>query len=225
MQSSSMELSSSLAVKVSPPYDGDTQSSKRTHDLRGFTMIVICCSLCIIGLVISAFSADLKDESNIECFSAPAAVVSETWHTLLTFAMGWLCTMLAKRRRDLSRRVLQIAGVMKWGCSVVHSRSVSAISDVVAFRRRYLRVQQPIWLSKGILGIIAVASLCVLCVMGLLVSAFSAVPDAEPPRDGISSESSVVVRIFTASWIFLLSLKLLHELVGLVGYSCLFQPW
>jgi hypothetical protein len=108
---------------------------------------------------------------------------------------------------------------------LVYFRSAATISYLAGLRRRYLRLEQPLWLSKGVLGIIAITSLCGLCITGLLVSAFNAVPGAEPARDGIASESSTTARVFTASWIFMLSLKLLHELVGLVGYSCLFQPW
>lgn len=195
-------------------------------------IIAIFCCACISGLVLSAFDADPKADSVIDCYSGPAAVASETWQALLTFAMGWLCTMIAKHRRDLSRQVLKIAQCCQESLSSVvagvllaYSKSVTAFSYLIGLRRRYLRLEQPLWLSKGVLGIFAIMMLCGLCVIGLLVSAFNAVPGAEPPRDGVASESSTVVRIFTASWIFILSLKLLHELVGLVGYSCLFQPW
>jgi hypothetical protein len=143
----------------------------------------------------------------------------------MTFFMGWLCCFVLKNRRklpDYGNEMLQAMIKLQSSASSAATSAASAFSWV---RPRNWRLDERAWLSKGALSIIVVGVLCILTVTGLLVSAFAATPDAEPVTDGVASEVSTMVRYFTATWIFCLSLKLLHELVGLVGWSCLFQPW
>jgi len=78
---------------------------------------------------------------------------------------------------------------------------------------------------KGAMIIILTGIFCLVPIIGLLVSAFTAVPDSEPGADGLASEESQTMRAFTMGWMFCLSFKLRRELVGVVGSSAFLEPW
>lgn len=78
---------------------------------------------------------------------------------------------------------------------------------------------------KDIFVIITAAVICIVPIIGLIVSAFTAVPGSEPGTDGLASEESSTVRAFTMGWLFCLALKLRREYVGLVGSCSLLEPW
>jgi len=80
------------------------------------------------------------------------------------------------------------------------------------------------WISKDILAITSAATLCSLCIGGLLVSAFTIEADADPADSGFASDTSSSMKAFTVGWMFVLSFKLQRELVGCVGSSWLLQP-
>jgi hypothetical protein len=73
--------------------------------------------------------------------------------------------------------------------------------------------------------IIVTSLLCLVPIVALIVSAFTAVPGSEPGSDGLASEESTTMRAFTMGWLFCLALKLRREFVGLAGSSSLLEPW
>merc|ERR1719199_1936243 len=105
------------------------------------------------------------------------------------------------------------------------SVSASITAKFANVHPRSWSIDPPCWLDKGVLAIILAATLCSVCIISLLVSAFTAEPDLEPADSGLASESSTFMRVFTVGWMFILSFKLRRELVGLVGSCCLLQPW
>jgi len=229
-----MQFTSSVRVtaeSIVQPEASDvdvTSSSKQVTQVScnaGLTTIVavVLCIGCIFGLFITDFSFDPGSDSHIDCETASMA--SETVQTISLFFLGWFCCFMLKHRRKLPEYGNEALQTMIKFQSSVNSVVASAASAFSWARPRNWRLEERMWLSKGALSIILVGILCILTVTGLLVSAFAAVPDKEPAHDGLASEVSTVVRYFTATWIFCLSLKLLHELVGLVGWSCYFQPW
>jgi hypothetical protein len=84
--------------------------------------------------------------------------------------------------------------------------------------------QLPSWMSKDVIAIFSVATLCSLCIGGLVISAFMVEADADPTDSGLASESSTSMKAFTLGWMFVLSFKLRGELIGCVGSSWLLQP-
>jgi hypothetical protein len=95
---------------------------------------------------------------------------------------------------------------------------------VASVRARRLTLPQRPHLSESGLTIIVAATLCTVCVMYLLISAFAAEPDAELTNAGLTSESSTGMNTFIVALMFLLSIKLRPELLGLSS-SCLLQLW
>jgi len=78
---------------------------------------------------------------------------------------------------------------------------------------------------KGAVIIIATGILCIIPIVALIYSAFTAEPGSEPGEDGLASEGSATMRAFTMGWLFCLALKLRREFVGLAGSSCFLEPW
>merc|ERR1719198_2043543 len=78
---------------------------------------------------------------------------------------------------------------------------------------------------KGALVIGATGILCLIPIIALIFSAFTAVPGSDPGEDGLASEGSQIMRAFTMGWLFCLALKLRKEFVGLAGSSCFLEPW
>jgi hypothetical protein len=78
---------------------------------------------------------------------------------------------------------------------------------------------------KGAITIILAGMLCLVPIIALLVSAFTATPGNEPGVDGLASEGSQTMKAFTMGWMFCLSFKLRRELVGLAGSSAFLEPW
>lgn len=170
-------------------------------------MVLIAC------LFASAFTADPGAEVSVDCI---VPVASETSQTLITFAMGFICCFIMKRRHGLAAQMCKMVDSAKRLLASVCSSSSSVVSTVAG------------WISKfaDIIAMVVAGTLCAAVILGLFISAFTAVPEAEPTDYdiGLASESSQAMRAFTVGWMFLLSLKLRSELVGLVGSGCLLQP-
>lgn len=242
--SSSMGSASSSAEDVSPQEFMKSQSklseqiprmSKGTQKMTAVGTVGAICMVTVLALFGSAFVAGPDAETSIE--GCGDSVTSETTMTLVCFAMGWICCFLMKRQDDVARQVYKmVAQVCKMACSakeLLHSvrASASSVVSAVAIRYRAARTaEQGSWFNKEnakFAGMILAGTLFTGGILGLFISAFAAVPDAEPSNDGLglASESSQSMRIFTVGWMFLLSFKLRGELVGLCGSSCLLQPW
>jgi len=201
-----------------------TMSKSRHQPVALIAILGGMCMVCIIGLLASAFI----EEAPLECTSDCADnVTSETATMLLAFIMGWAFCLFAKghRQPNLAGQLEKIACSAK-GLSASFSSLASSIASALTCRYRSGRG----WVANQgprigrILGITLVIAMCVGCIVGLFISAFTVVPGEEPAEDGLASESSQTMKAFTIGWMFLLSFKLRHELVGLVGSSCLLQP-
>jgi len=117
-----------------------------------------------------------------------------------------------------------VLSVITDAMGLLRSSANSVIATVASARSRTLSF--PTWMNKGVMAIMMAGALCTLCISVLLVSAFTAELDAEYSiDDGLASESSQTMRVFTVGWIFIMAFKLRRELVGLVGDCCLLQPW
>lgn len=203
-------MSSTVASMASP-------LARSPGMLVGLTISSVLCIACVIGLVFSAFSADPSTVVGVDCTFYSDSIASEMWEVLTTFTLGWFCCMVARRRQDLADGVGKVV-------SLVTSGSAFAISTFAGIRQRSPAFARGLLPSKGVIGIIVFGILCSGCIIGLIASAFVAVPGEEPADDGVS-ESSTLMKAFTIGWIFCLSLKLRRELIGVVGSSLLFQPF
>jgi len=205
-----------------------TQMNNGSPKLTTIATVGAICMVVILGLFASAFStASPGEEVSLDC---NLSVGSETSLTLMCFALGWICCYVMKRQDDIARQVWKMSCSAKQMWDSVYSKASILVSAVVEFYRT--TVQRPAnegaWITKKhmeIVGMVVAGSVFTCGILGLFISAFTAVPDAEPSNDGLASESSQSMRVFTVGWMFLLSLKLRRELVGLTGSSCLFQPW
>lgn len=183
------------------------------------------CMLSILGLFASAFTVAPTHEVSVDCV---APVASESWQLLITFIMGFLSCFIMKRRHDFAGHISRIVSVARRFVASVCS-SASSLASTVAF---HYRRRQEWFVSHGdqisafvsTLGMAMVGVMCTGVVIGLFVSAFTAVPDEEPADSGFASETSTTMKAFTLGWMFMLSLKLRRELVGVVGSSCFLQP-
>lgn len=212
MQFSSTKLSSSI-------YTADT-SVRQTSQCPTIAIAVIglSCLACTFGLVFAAFTIVPDNDAGIDCVTSNDSGASELYKTLLLFALGYVSSLAAKRRHNFGANIDQIICTMNRKVS-------SAAARVASFATRARSFQQPSWVNKDVLAILVTSSLCSICVIWLLVSAFTAEPDSEPTDDGLASESSAGMRVFTVGWMFILTFKLRRELVGVIGSCCLLQPW
>jgi len=223
--SQSMKLSSSVFGDVAlPTKNMELQSNGPEKISRmsksSLAMVVIICIVAILGLFASAFTALPGAEASVDCVDCVVSVVSESSLTLLCFALGWMGCFVLKRLDDMARLMCKIGCSAKQLSYFVYSR---AFSVALLARRVGSLISKK---NAQIAGMVLVAALMISCILGLFISAFTAVPDMEEnPSDGFASESSSSIRIFTAGWMFVLSLKLRRELIGLAGSSCLLQPW
>jgi hypothetical protein len=152
-------------------------------------------------------------------------VGTETLQTVFIFSLGYICCLAVRKRRDLARHAYRMACLANSFVAWLGSVSGALTAKFANVDPRRWSFCQPAWLSKGVLAIILAGTLCSVCIISLLVSAFTAEPDLEPADSGLASESSTLMRVFTVGWMFILSFKLRRELVGLVGSCCLLQPW
>jgi hypothetical protein len=185
---------------------------------------VVCGGLCImfiIGLLICAFVSDLPEGIDVDCISSDDSVVSESLNVLLMFMLGYLCTLATKNRHTLGRQTQRVIHC----CNTIVSSAFSCIASMGDRIRESRPVFEPSsWISKDVLAITSAATLCSLCIGGLLVSAFTIDADADPADSGFASDESASMKAFTVGWMFVLSFKLRRELVGCVGSSWLLQP-
>lgn len=201
-------------------------SSRKSAGISSLTvtLVAVSCLVCIVGLLVGAFAtgSDADDGNDLRSLSCNDSVVSESTMTVLIFALGYLSSLAAKRRHEIAVQVdRMICWTVAAGSSAV-GRMASSIANVRESRRR---LQNHAWCNKGVIAIATAGTLCATCIIGLLVSAFTVEPDADPADGGLASESSTGMRVFTVGWMFLLSFKLRRELVGQVGSCCLLQPW
>jgi hypothetical protein len=206
-----------------------TQSAHKTKfPIAAVILVGLCCFVCAI-IFGSACSANSDTELGITCIVPSAS--SEAYHTFLMFALGYLCCWVAKRRHTIGKQVdrfLCLTAEATYSlCSVVARKLAAFICAITRLRLRSFSFQRPAWICKGTVSVMMVAVMCTSCIVCLLVSAFTAVPELDPTDagDGLVSESSANMRIFTVGWMLIMFFKLRQELVANVGSCCLFQPW
>jgi hypothetical protein len=168
--------------------------------------------------VFAAFTIVPDNDAGPDCVTSNDSVASESYTTLLLFAFGYVSSLAAKRRHDFAATIDQII------CTTNRKVSLAA-TRMASFATRVRSLQQPSWVNKDVFAILVTGSLCSICIICLVVSAFTAEPDADPTDDGLASESSASMRAFTVGWMFILTFKLRRELVGVLGSCCLLQPW
>jgi hypothetical protein len=188
--------------------------------LAGVSFIV-----CTLALLIGAFTAVPDAEVGTQCATSTPAVGSEMLQTFQIFVLGFLSSLAVKRRHSLGKQIDRILRLASDTMSSVCSAVASMTSAFACVRRRMLGFCRPTWMSKDVMVIAMAGIVCFACIAGLLVSAFTVEPDVEPGQDGLASESSTTMRVFTVGWMFLLTFKLRRELVGVVGDCYLLQPW
>jgi len=214
MQSSTTQFPSTCASKV---------AVHRANAVPMVSVVVISalCIVCTIGLLIGVFVSEPSDGLDITCISPDDNVASESLNVLLMFALGYLSSLAMKHRRILSRETHKVICLSN---DIVSSTSARIASIVARVRSSGQSFQLPSWMSKDVMAIFSAATLCSLCIGGLVVSAFIADADADPVDSGLASESSTSMKAFTVGWMFVLSFKLRRELIGCVGSSWLLQP-
>lgn len=168
----------------------------------------------IFGLFASAFTAAPSAEASGDCV---VPVTSESSQLVMTFMMGFATCFIAKRHRDMTEQMSKVVHTARQCLACV----CSYVSSVASAAACYYRSTEG-W--SAFLGMFMVGTMCTGVIIGLFISAFSAVPDEEPTDDGFASETSQTMKAFTLGWMFMLSLKLRRELVGVVGSSCFLQP-
>lgn len=194
----------------------------RTFPTVAVATIGLSCVIYTVWLLLGAFSVAPQDETTTHCTTTDSEVTSETLKTMLIFALGYTSTLAAKRRHDFARKIDDVV-------RVISMRAMTAISYatsmVAAARSRTFVLSHPSWVSKDVMAILFTGILCSVCIIGLIISAFTAEVDTEPTEVALASESSTIMRVFTVGWMFILSFKLRRELVSVVGSCCLLQPW
>lgn len=201
----------------------ERQQTKLSSNCHGpiaiIALAITICLVIIFSLLAGAFSADSGVESSAACDDSFA---TETSQAVIAFVAGWLFCFLAKRRQEL---VDTIAGSADKITAFASSSATSTLSAVTFWLRS---TGGSLWNNgprmKSILAMTLVCAMCSACILGLFISAFTAVPYEEPADSGFASESSSTMKVFTIGWMFMLSFKLRRELVGVVGSSCLLQP-
>jgi hypothetical protein len=208
------------AAKYSMP---KASASLEKRNKVSITIVGILLSAAIFGLFFSAFRAAPNAEIVSNCDDASAAY-SEASSATITFAMGWLVCYIAMHRRCLAHTT----GNAVFCCSTFAYSSYSSLTLWVSSldRRRRVAAAWTLYEIRRNYCIIFVSILCLVCITGLFASAFSEASLADQESgDNFPSESSPAMKAFTAGWIFVLSLKLRHELTGQLGSSCLLQPF
>jgi hypothetical protein len=185
----------------------------------------IACLVFTLSLFVGAFTTITIPETNasadIGCIASTAS--SETTHTIMMFALGYLCCLAAKRRHDLARqthRLSQLAvDAAASVCSAVTSMVSASVSALTEVRPRSMGLQQPAWLNKRVMSITIVAMLCTSCILFLFISAFAANTNIEGTAtdESATADMSPTMRVFTVGWILLFSFKLQRELVLELG--------
>lgn len=211
-------------MKLSSSDFATAGSSRKTNEtpVMAMTILGVSCLVGIVGLLVGAFSSIDTTEGVAQCVTSDASIVGETTQTLLFFAFGYLSMLVTKRRNDLARQVDKALCSIN---SIVASTVATLMCTIASARASRLSLPRVPWFNKSNMAIIVATTLCTVCIASLLISAFAAEPDADPTDQGFASESSTAMKVFTVGWMFILSFKLRRELVGLVGSSCLLQPW
>lgn len=184
--------------------------------------IALSCCVCTFGLLFGAFSALPHDDTHVDCASPDTDSLGDAYRTVLIFALGYVSTLAAKRRHDLARKV---DGAVCTANAWMISTATYVASVVASARSTRLSLQRPSWMNKDVMAIAMTSVLCSSCILGLIVSAFTAEAGAEEDDVALASESSTTMRVFTVGWMFILSFKLRSELLGVIGSCCLLQPW
>jgi len=199
----------------------DLQSRKIPK--AAITSVGLLLSVAILALFCSAFDATPNAELASECATI-SSTEAEATSTMLAFIAGWLVCYGMKKRHSL---VQKTSSVMQSCSAAVRSRFCKATLWLsLAARRRRATTTRICDEIKRNACIVFVSFLCLSCIIGLFVSAFSLALHAEQDDSTeIPTETSQAMKAFTAGWIFVLSLKLRYELTGQLGSSCLLQPF
>jgi len=205
------------------PQPKDTQQttlmSNCHQPIAIITTVGAICMVIIVSLFIGTFMQEPGLEPSNDC---DVSITMETLTTIVTFFAGWIFCLVARQRHNLVRTIV---------CSTDHflasiSSSASTMAATVSLRSRstggWLASQVPS--TQNIAAMAMVCTMC-SCIIGLFVSAFTAVPDEELSDNDFDSESSPSMKAFTLGWMIMLSFKIRHELAGVVGLSCFLQPW
>jgi len=224
MQSTSSTKLSLCACSAGTATTHDAESTEKHRTTIILVGIVLL--LSTLALFCSAFTVTPYTEVVVDC-TIDSSASSEASSALLTFAMGWFVCYVVMHRHRLAQKINEAVHCTKLYLSSTYSALANVTYAVAWFGRRGRTLTT--WICSEMRRhacIIFVGILCLSCIIGLFVSAFTSVPDAEDcGDDGIASDSSQTMKAFTAGWIFVLSLKLRHELTGHLGSSCLLQPF
>jgi len=198
-------------------------AARKTNTFPAFAIAVFGAAsvACTVALLFGAFSLPSENEATTDCIvTEEDSVAMESYKTFLIFAMGYVTTLAIKNRQDIARRADS-------AICTVNEKLSSAAAYIAAcgacFRSQ--TVSSISLINKEVLAIMFSGLLCTVVIISLICSAFAAEPDTEPTDSGLASETSFTMRAFTMGWMFMLSLKLRHELIGLVGSCFLLQPW
>lgn len=205
--------------------DSISMEAKKTRMSQNKRQIAILCAIgaffvvCLAGLFASAF---VQLESPADC---DESVSSETATTILAFLIGWASCFLVKHHESMQSQLdnitaygARVSAFVSCSCSSIRS----SVATIVRSNREWVSHNQ-VQLRKALsVGLVAV--LFSSCIVGLVISAFTAVPGEEAAADGFASEASTTMKAFTFGWMSLMFYKLQKELVGEVGCSCFLQP-
>jgi len=176
-------------------------------------VIGLSCFVCTASLFFSAFTTNSEDAKSTDCLAGDSAGTSELYTTVIMLAVGYMSSLVAKRRHSAARFMHEkICFANEW--LLMTTRRAASLAGNMSFG-----------ITKDMLPIVLAGVLCTICIVVLLVSAFTVEPNVGPSDDGLASESSTMMKAFTVGWMFMLSFKLRQELVGLLGSCCLLQPW
>jgi hypothetical protein len=197
MQSSSpTKISSSAGV------------AKRSQ-FRDALVVIAAGVICLVPIIALAASAFIEDAGTSEiaapavpCSQAEDEPKSELAMMFQAFILGWLFCL-----------------ALKGGKKNIPEFTEFFSSCKASLRSRVARMKAYIAAEKDKMIVVGAGVVCMVPIIVLIFSAFTAVPDSEPGGEGLASESSGVMRAFTMGWIFCLAIKLCREFVGLVGAS------
>jgi len=200
-----MKISSTACSDVSASTRVEQGSQRK--DALVLVAAGVMCIVPIVALTASAFIAAPHSElPGDDCVAAVPdsqaaddGTAAEMWVLAQAFILGWACCLAAKFFH-------------KNGAMVYASCSAALRSSVE-------RMQAEAVAKKEAMVVVGAGIVCTAPIVVLIVSAFTATPDSEAGDDGLASEGSLAVRAFTIGWIVCLALKLVRELVGLVGGS------
>lgn len=220
-----MKLSCVACASDSSAFELRQAQRTKEFPIIGMLVVGIAFLVATCGLLLSAFGAAAAEPEIgiLDCVSTTDSVGAETLQTILLFSLGYFCCLAVRRRSDMTRHAYGMLCKINQSIASLCSACSSITTMCGNLRKRSLSFLQEV--TKGILAIVVASILCTVCIVSLLIAAFTAVPDQDPTDSTLSSESSTGMRVFTVGWMFILSFKLRRELVEHMGNCCLLQPW